>query len=423
MSKARHYLAAMLCGCLIAIAAWCALFYNQLGSPTASSYWTSALVTQKLSAATNTSGNKIAIIAGSSGNFNVDAELMSGKLGVPAVNLGTHAILPLEYMLDSAKPVLHRGDTVILALEYLYYASDERLSTAYLDYLIARDPEYFRSRKPFEKIEILSHVSLKRLLTAKKESWLPHASIYPFSVYTDFAYSPFGDTHANNLVFLNETMRKGRTGALVEQRIPAISRKQHNWSLLAEFSEWCKSRGIKLIAVPPATMRFATYQSPDYRNGLDRLRKIYRDIDIPYIGDPYDAMFERDLFFDTNYHTNHVGKRKYTELLLNWLDGELPPARTNVRFQTASVSSPVDEVLRHFNGWMPIAGLRTFEGPYPDRELAAVAWGSPQLRLQVDAEQAGERLLNIDAAPILNGQPLSVFVNSRMVYTGHLAGC
>ncbi|SDD05824.1 hypothetical protein SAMN05216345_105405 [Cupriavidus sp. YR651] len=421
MRKASSYLTAMLCGCLIALAAWCALFYSQLGLPTTHSYWTSALVTQKLAAARNASGNKIVVIAGSSGNFNVDAELISRKLGISTVNLGTHAILPLGYMLDHARPILHRGDTVILALEYLYFASDERLSEAYLDYLISRDPEYFRSRGLREKVEIIGHVSLKRLLTAKKESWQPRGSPYPFNVYTDFFYSPFGDTHANNLVFLNETMRNGRAGALVEHRIPTISDKQINWSLLADFVAWCKTQGVKIIAVPPATMKFDVYQDPKFRRGIEAVRRLYSDRGVPFIGDPYDAMLERDLFFDTNYHANQLGKRKYTELLLHWLDGELPPMRTDGKFQETSVDSPVDEVLRHFNGWMPIAGLRTFEGPYPERQLNAVAWGSPQLRLQVDMDRDDQRLLTLDAAPISNGQPLHILVNDREIYAGHLA--
>jgi len=421
MRRASSYLIALVCGCLIVLGAWCALFYNQLGLPTAHSYWTSALVTQKLAAAENTSGNKIVLIAGSSGNFNVDAELVSKTLGIPTINLGTHAILPLEYMLDHARPILHSGDTVVLALEYLYFASDERLSDAYIDYLISRDPAYFRSRDFLEKVEIISHASLKRLVTAKLESWRPREAPYAFNVYTDFFYSPFGDTHANDLVFLNETMRRGRDNAPAEVRIPVISGKQPNWAVISDFARWCKSRGIKIIAVPPATMKFDVYQDPAYRKGLESLRGLYGSRDIAFIGNPYDAMLERDLFFDTNYHANHLGKEKYTRLLLQWLEGEVPPNRIKVTLRSASGTSPVDEALRHFHGWMPISGLRTFEGPFPERQLSVVAWGSPQLRLQVDVDRDERRFLTLDAAPISNGQPLHVLVNDRQVYAGHLA--
>ena len=61
---------------------------------------------------------RLAVVGGSGALFGVDAELIELKLGVPCVNLATHAGLGGEYILDRARRELRRGDVVLLCPEY-----------------------------------------------------------------------------------------------------------------------------------------------------------------------------------------------------------------------------------------------------------------------------------------------------------------
>lgn len=416
MKKSVVYLASIFLGFGLLLSLWLGLFYLQLGKPTQHSYWTNALVTNKLLAAHKIAGEKIVFIAGSSGNFNIDAERISKTIQVQAVNLGTHAILPLEYMLDHTKDELRSGDTVVLALEYLYFAGDERLSEAYIDYLLARDPNYFRHIPLAEKIEIISHVSLKRLLAPIRESFFPIPPAYAFNVYTEFFFSPYGDSHSNNLVFLTKQMRDLRATAPPELRILSLSAAKNNWLLLSEFANWCKEKNIALLAVPPATMNFEVYTKPEYRDGLAALRESYAKIGINFIGNPYEVMYDPDFFFDTNYHTNQLGKDAYTDSLITWITPYIKPHQEH-KPTVGNVETPVDNALKDFNGWMPIAGLQTLEGPYPASHFPVVAWGAPKVILQVNPVASGMAKFQIQFMPNLDKQPLAVFVDDAEIYS------
>ncbi|WP_223466034.1 hypothetical protein [Pseudomonas sp. GL-RE-26] len=415
MSKPILYLLSALCSFVVLIALWCALFVFQLGLPTKHSYWTNALVKGKLLAAQNVTGEKLVFVAGSSGNFNIDSEEFSKLTNIQSVNLGTHAILPLEYMLDHTKNVLTPGDTVVLALEYLYFAADDRLSDAYIDYLISRDKKYFNGLPVSEKINVMTYVSLRRLLTPIKESFFSPEPSYAFNVYSEFFYSPYGDSHANNLIFLNQQMRDQRSIAPPEFRILSIKESKNNWLLLKHFSEWCKERNISLLAVPPATMKFNIYDQANYRDALENLNVLYADAGIKFIGDPYQVMYDTNLFFDTNYHANQLGKAAYTDTLIQWIKPYLHvqhPLKPIVVEET-----PVDQALRHFNGWMPISGLRTLEGPYPEHNLPVVAWGAPQTKLQLEVARSGNAEFKIEFLANLEHQPVAVLVDDVQIFS------
>ena len=404
-------------GTIIFLAAvWTALFYFQLGMPTKNTHWTSALVTNKLKAVHDSVGDKLVFVAGSSGNFNVNAEAVSKATGIHSVNFGTHAILPLEYMLDHIKGGLHKGDVVVLNLEYLYYAADERLTSTYIDYLLARDPDYFRTLSVKEKLQFISSVSLKRLITPIKESFQKKESPYAYNVYSDFFYSPYGDQHSNNKVFLTKSMRDGRLAAPPEARIASIFASEHNWMLLKEFKAWCKLNGVLLLAAPPATIKFDVYDTPAYTDKLAALKIELENIGIPYIGDPYSVMYGRELFFDTNYHTNQEGKEAYTKALINWLKPYIKFRSEALPVQVAP-DTPVDKALKDFNGWMPLSGLLTLEGPYPASNLPVVVWGAAQTKLQVETLSAGPASFKIEFMPNKQEQPLAILVDDQHLFS------
>lgn len=120
-------------------------------------------------------------------------------------------------------------------------------------------------------------------------------------------------------LFLTKSISDGRLAAPWEARIAAIFASEHNWKLLKEFQVWCKSKGVLLLALPPATIKFDVYGTPAYTDKLAALEIELEKIGMPYIGYPCSFMYRRGLFFDTNYHTNQEGKGAHTEVLTHWL--------------------------------------------------------------------------------------------------------
>lgn len=414
MSKPVVYLLSVLGSLVVLLTLWTGLFAYQLGMPTRQSYWTHALVSEKLAAAKAIVDPKMVFVAGSSGNFNIDAEAITKQTNFRSVNLGTHAILTLEYMLDHTKEVLKPGDTVVLALEYLYFAADDRLNEAYIGYLLSRDPEYFKNLPIAEKVDMLTYVSLKRLLTPIKESFYPAEPLYAFNVYSNFFYSPYGDMHSNNLVFLNAEMRAGREAAPAQPLI-LTNTQADNWALIKAFAAWCKERNIEVLAAPPATLRFDQYNQPEYHAALAKLKGLYGAAGIDFIGDPYEVMYDIDYFFDTNYHTNQRGKNAYTERLIQWLKPHIKAPQT---YSPVTVEpTPVDVALRNFNGWMPLSGLRPLDGPFPAANLPLVAWGASQTKLQIETGKSGTAFLKLEFNANLEQHPISILVDDTLVYS------
>ena len=67
---------------------------------------------------------KLVLVGGSNLPYGMNSEMLSEATGMPVMNMGAQATLPLEFMLELIKPQLHSGDVVIFAFEYGMYISN-----------------------------------------------------------------------------------------------------------------------------------------------------------------------------------------------------------------------------------------------------------------------------------------------------------
>src|SRR6201982_824882 len=100
MSVPRQFFAAIAAGLLLSAGVWVGLFYWQLGAPTKSSYWCFEMNRKKLEGAARISSPKLLLVGGSAPLFGVKAQQIENALSIPTINLGTHAALGTEYVLD-----------------------------------------------------------------------------------------------------------------------------------------------------------------------------------------------------------------------------------------------------------------------------------------------------------------------------------
>ena len=109
-------LAIALCTVAAAAAAWMAAvrYAVPISGDTA---WLRGLYERKEAAARRIAEPKIVLIGGSGTHYSFSAEYLAKRTGIPAVNLGTHAGLGLEYLLYRARRSLRPGDVAVLAIE------------------------------------------------------------------------------------------------------------------------------------------------------------------------------------------------------------------------------------------------------------------------------------------------------------------
>ena len=173
-----------------------AAFWLNLGAPTESSKWASDINQKKLLLAQRCASPKLLLVGGSATLFSVSAREIQAQTGWRTINLGTHAALGPDYIFYLAKQAAKPGDTALLTLEYGLF--DYRkiewtwADDLMLDYVVSRDPAFFRTLSLTEKWNVFMLTSSARLVRGIKGRWRndrppPGAGIYTVENINDWA--------------------------------------------------------------------------------------------------------------------------------------------------------------------------------------------------------------------------------------------
>src|SRR5689334_19236212 len=123
----RRYLAHIAAGLLSTVVAIGCAAALLAGYPTSQS---ALIMRAKLDVADSLPSPKILLVGGSNVRFGFSAEQIERDTRVPAVNLALSADLGVDYLLYLTRSVAKPGDTVVMALEYDFYDSDELVTSA-----------------------------------------------------------------------------------------------------------------------------------------------------------------------------------------------------------------------------------------------------------------------------------------------------
>ncbi len=116
---------------------------------------------------------------------------------------------------------------------------------------------------------------------------------------------------------------------------------------IVEFVELARANGINVLAAWPNTLRFAEY---DGDPGVRAIAAFYRDLGVPMVGTPQDAMFAFEHLHDTQYHLNEAGIVERTAKLIGnlrpYLVPEPPTSATTTKFEKNPIAGGRAELLR-----------------------------------------------------------------------------
>ncbi len=326
---------AILFGPLIPLAAYLFLFHLQIGAPTPTSRWNFEVMQKKRAAAATLKGPKLLIVAGSSGLFGISAEEIHRATGFPTVNFGLHAALGTEYLLRLARKELRAGDTVLLAFEYELYESGNLIAQGanepFMDYILARDPEYVRALPMRQYVKLVLStprrrfsLGLRHVFGGGKLGFVPAMGIYR----SDYI-SPRGD----QLGAVRETRTEqdannvGTSISLSE----GLSDAPVGFPVLREFCTWARSNGIRVLATFPNVAHKPEYDLPAAEKAPRQIRKFFESIEVPVLGDARESILPANDFFDTTYHLMHPAAIVRTQRLLVHLAPYLTPQPAGAR--------------------------------------------------------------------------------------------
>ncbi len=418
MKAAKSYLITVFSGLLFFILLWLAVFYLQLGMPTPASEQADTLFTLKTLAAKQITSPKIVIIAGSSAHFAVNAEKITQALGRPTINFGVYAGLEPAYFLYKAKEILKPGDTAILALEYIFYTYTPNFNPygeVYVDHLLARDPHFFHSLPVIDQLEIMAALPLSRLIRPFKLAFFRQAPLNS-SLCAKLYYNAYGDTHNNNRICMNEQTRTIKKAALPDSGLSMPSKDARIWEVLRSFAAWCKDNHIQLLATAPNHRYFPGLINNNTRASIEKIKAMYVALGIPFIGNPFQAMFDKRFYFDRTYHVNELGKELYTQQLIDSLKKEKavtwPVNNSLASLASTSAQNALDLALVRFNGWESLAGLE----PVSKTKGIVQAQGQKEILLKALVQERGKIYFHAQFQPLTNQQTMRITIDGKPIW-------
>lgn len=252
---------------------------------------------------------KIIFAGGSNLAFGLDSEIIEQEFSIPVVNLGLHAGLGFDFILEELKASIQEKDIVFVSIEYLLDAEGEYKLKKHTSSLYAPANSYFAAhyRDDFYAYMEDSQERLKQFLKKKKKKKENETEI---GVYSRLGFDRYGDVVSH--------LDKTPPGTLSDG---AVLRYRY-WDLIEKlnaFNAFAKTKNVTVFYL------FPNYTASEYKKNSKVIAEVYadlqKDLKFDIVGKPDDFVFDDSLFFDTIYHLNKEGRelrtQKLKQVLLN----------------------------------------------------------------------------------------------------------
>ncbi len=296
---------------------WSTLIIFQSGNPTLSSQWVYDAYQKKERIANSINGKKIVVVAGSNVLFGVDSKLLSKAFKLPVVNYGVNAGIELPYILYISKKIIKKGDIVLLPLEYPMYSYKGETSQQMIDYVLSREPSFFWKLSLKEQFYMVWHIGFERIY---------HGYFYqggkPITegLYGAHHIDQYGDQNETEIGYRTEWMQKdilNNYAINAERYGEEFNENSLGWQYLQFFIDWCHVKGATTIFMPSTLMQHPNYLKNKkerwfYENIANEIKKEgWR-----FIGKPYDYMYDKEDYFNTNFHLIDRARKKRTQQMI-----------------------------------------------------------------------------------------------------------
>ncbi|MDY7021041.1 MAG: hypothetical protein SWJ54_06720 [Cyanobacteriota bacterium] len=290
----------------------------QAGIPTRSSVGIEQAYAYISDIAKSVNQPKLLLVAGSNVSFGMSCEMIFDATEVPCINTGVHAGVDIDYIFYRARSWLKAGDTVLLPLEYNHYLSDGVPTSAFVDYVIGRDPDYIKSSGLVSGVRIIGGIEYARLLEGLKAKFNPSARGYVnIANYKD--RNRFGDIIINTESRMTDDYREKLEQLEPFDYVKGSITPSHGLRTIKNFIDWCHSHQIKVLATYPNTMWFEAYTQPQAQSFFKSIEDFYKTLDVTVLGKAEDFMYDISMFYDSRYHLNDRGVRYRTREVINLL--------------------------------------------------------------------------------------------------------
>lgn len=297
---------------------WIAIVFFQIGNPTKMSQWVYDVYSKKINIAQKIKEKKLLIVSGSNALFGIDSKMLSDSLDIKVVNFAVNAGVMLPYTLYKAKEVINQGDIVLLPLEYSMYNYDGIPNEQMIDYILSRDFKVFFELSFKEQFYIFWNVPFKRIYNGYFNNSNNKVNR---GLYGSHNVDENGDQINIGIKNKSKAIEKELDNHKANYYGAEFEKNTLTWKYLDSFVQWCKENNVETIFVPSTLLGFDIYKS-DTKERLyyELIPKLIKDKNWNYVGNPYDYMYEKEFYFNTDFHLNHKGRIKRTKQLIEDLN-------------------------------------------------------------------------------------------------------
>ena len=295
---------------------WSLLLLGQANRPTQMSQWVYDVYQKKEQLAQGIHEPKIVIVAGSNALFGIDSGILSEYFKKPVLNYGVNAGVELPLILHLSKRVLKPKDTVLMPLEYPMYSYNGEAGVQMIDYLWAREADFFYELTLKEQLYLLWHTSFSRLIEGYRSTG---GTPVTQGLYGAHNIDVHGDQMNSQKSMQTAGMRQelARHAKFPEQYGTDYNPKAQAWFYLDAFVHWCAKQEISVTFLPSTLMNHTNYiNKVNEKDFYTRIMKDLQDRGWQAVGKPYKYMYNESYYFNTNYHLLSEAKVMFTKQII-----------------------------------------------------------------------------------------------------------
>jgi hypothetical protein len=302
---------------VLAVGVLLAVLAATIGVTVQSNFWEVEGYRRKLALASGDE-RKFVIVAGSGAYFGLSAETIEKATGIRSVNLGMQAGLSFDFIASLVRPVLRRGDVVLLPLEYTYYGPVharvlQRTNTLLSSVAWSLQPQFLLSLPLSDWLVFVRHLSYGRLWEGLESRWRPPRDgvSYPVS-----AIDRWGDNTADIRIAATRDVLASNIADELARGLPSVVPGGPRLQALDSFLRWCSENGIVVLAAYPNTLAVPPFEGEAFARLRQDVRRYWQRRGISFVDSEDSATIPAGEAMDTPYHPTPAAAVQRTEALL-----------------------------------------------------------------------------------------------------------
>ncbi len=240
--------------------------------------------------------------------FGLDSERLQYELKKPVANLGLHGALGAGYIFNETLEVAEKDDIIIFCTGH-FFKYDGTKKLQYLMYKIYPKAEkWILNLSTYDYFKFWIDDATRTLQKAKKQGFKTKKIKKTKNAYKRNAFNEHGDVI-------------GHMEIPPEREVPCdwewpFDGFEKDIEQLNIFYRKLKAKGCKVYMMNPP---FPDCVHELLKEEVNVLKEYYETIEIPIINNVEDVVYAKDHFYDSVYHLNEVGKKRWNNYLVTLL--------------------------------------------------------------------------------------------------------